>query len=303
MPTDLRPNLFLVGAQKSGTSALAGWLGQHPEVHMTFPKEPGFLAFGEEGYTYRDGYGRPGRASQYVVTSESDYLALFADATAEQHVRGEASTWYFVRPGMAEKLDRFSPGSKIIIVLRNPVQRAYSAWSHARGDDTEPCESFAEALAMESQRDEPEYLLRYHRMGLYSEDLKAYRAVFGPDRLLVLFYDDMKADPAAFWQQVCTFLGIDAGEEPAYQRQYNRSGNPRSRLLQTALRSHRLKRTLRAFIPHQFAVRMKNRLDDINLRSFPPMDEETRCALRDYYRDDIAEVARLTGRNLDAWLS
>jgi hypothetical protein len=303
MPTDLRPNLFIVGAQKSGTSALAGWLGEHPEVLMAFPKEPGYLAFGEAGYTCRDGYGRPGRASHYVVTSEADYLELFAGGTAQQHVRGEASTWYLVQPDMPATLEQFSPGARVIIVLRNPVQRAYSAWCHARGDDTEPCERFAEALAMESRREEPEHLLRYHRMGLYADDLKAFLSVFAPDRLLVLFYDDMKADPAAFWQQVCAFLDIDAGREPPYRRQYNRSGNPRSRLLQNALRSHRLKRALRAVIPHQLAVRVKNRLDDINLRSFPPMDDATRDALRDYYRDDIREVARLTGRNLDAWLS
>ena len=101
MPIETRPNLFIVGAQKSGTSALAGWLGQHPQVCMSFPKEPGYLAFGERGYPFPDGYGKPAPASGYVVRDERAYLNLFAHATPDQHIRGEASTWYFALPGMA----------------------------------------------------------------------------------------------------------------------------------------------------------------------------------------------------------
>ena len=134
MPTNPLPNLFLVGAQKSGTSALTGWLAQHPEVLMSFPKEPGFLAFREAGYPYPDGYGNPAPASAYVVADEARYLSLFKPTSKQQHVFGEASTWYLPTPGMATTLMQFNPAAKVVVILRNPMERAYSAWCHARSD-------------------------------------------------------------------------------------------------------------------------------------------------------------------------
>jgi|SRR6056297_3328652 len=302
MPTETRPNLFIVGAQKSGTSALAGWLSQHPQVCMSFPKEPGFLAFGESGYVFPDGYGRPAPASHYVVRDQQSYLQLFNGAPARTRIFGEASTWYLTQPGMPETLYHFSPEAKIIVLLRHPVERAYSAWCHARSDDLEPCDRFAQALAMEPLRGEVEFLLRYRQMGLYSDALRSYQAVFPPSRLKVLFYDDLRSDPAALWRDVCAFLHIDANPSPRFAQQYNRSGEPRSRGLQNLLRSHRVKRAARRALPHQWALALKVRLDNLNLQALPPMQHDTREELLDFYREDVAAVATLTRRNLQAWL-
>lgn len=302
MPTETRPNLFIVGAQKSGTSALAGWLGQHPEACMSFPKEPGFLAFGESGYCFPDGYGKPAPASQYVVRDERNYLNLFAHATPDQAIRGEASTWYFALPGMAQKIKAYNPDAKIIVILRNPVERAYSAWCHARGDRLEPCEDFSAALALEAQRGEVEFLLRYQQMGLYSEALADYQSVFPPSQLLVLFYDDVRADPLSVWRNVCDFLGIAASHIPAFDNRYNRSGQPRNRLVHNLLRSHRVKRVVRSVLPHTLALRAKQQVENLNLTQFPAMDSASRTQLREYYRPDIQRLSGLTNRDLVAWL-
>jgi hypothetical protein len=302
MPIETRPNLFIVGAQKSGTSALAGWLGQHPQVCMSFPKEPGYLAFGERGYPFPDGYGKPAPASGYVVRDERAYLNLFAHATPDQHIRGEASTWYFALPGMAQKIKAYNPDAKIIVMLRNPVERAYSAWCHARGDRLEPCESFSAALAQEEQRGEVEFLLRYHRMGLYSDALADYQSVFPTSQLLVLFYDDVRTDALEVWRTVCAFLTIDASHTPAFGDRYNRSGQPRSRWVHSLLRSHRLKRMVRSVLPHTLAMRAKQRVEDLNLQQFPALDSSCRAALQEYYRPDIQRLCALTNRDLVAWL-
>jgi hypothetical protein len=302
MPTDVKPNLFLVGAQKSGTSALAGWLRQHPQVFISFPKEPGFLAFGENGYPYKDGYGNVAPASQYVVNSERAYLGLFANASSRQTVVGEASTWYFALPGMATRIKAYNPDAKLIVILRDPVERAYSAWCHARSDQLEPCEDFSAALAMEAQRGEVEFLLRYRRMGLYSQALAEYQATFPPEQFLVLFYEDLRANPSATWKQMCDFLGIDASQEPAYGQRYNRAGQPRHRWLHRLLRSHRLKSLLRPVLPHRIALGLKQQVDSINLREFPAMDAQSRAELCEYFRPDIEQLRRLTKRDLVAWL-
>jgi len=302
MPTEARPNLFIVGAQKSGTSALAGWLQQHTQVYLSFPKEPGFLAFGENGYPYKDGYGNDAPANQYVVTDERAYMDLFANATPEQTILGEASTWYFAIPGMAHKIKAYSPRAKLVVILRDPVERAYSAWCHARSDLLEPCENFSTALAMESQRGEVEFLLRYRHMGLYSQALAEYQAAFSVAQLLVLFYDDLQLNPAGTWQQVCGFLGIDATQKPVFEHRYNRSGQPRHRVLHRLLRSHRVKRLVRSVVPHNLAIRVKQQVDSINLQEFPAMDAASRGELREYFRTDIERLSQLTKRDLITWL-
>ncbi|HEY6131530.1 MAG TPA: sulfotransferase [Halioglobus sp.] len=302
MPTETRPNLFIVGAQKSGTSALAGWLSQHTEVLMSFPKEPGFLAFRESGYPYRDGYGKPAPASQYVIRNEPAYFKLFSHATPQQRIIAEASTWYFAIPGTARKIKTFNPEARIIVILRNPVERAYSAWCHARSDQLEPCASFAAALQLESQRGEVEFLLRYRRMGLYSQALEEYLDIFPAPQLLVLFHDDLRSDPLAMWRKVCVFLGIDHSKAPVFGRQYNRSGLPRNRFLHGVLRSHRLKRFVRDLLPHRFTIGLKQRVDNLNLQNFPVIDAASRAELKEYYRPDIQQLSLLTKRDLVAWL-
>jgi hypothetical protein len=302
MPTDTSPNLFIVGAQKAGTSALNAWLGQHPEVCMSFPKEPGFLAFGTRGYAFPDGYGNPAPASQYVVRDERTYRNLFASASERQHILGEASTWYFAIPGMAAKIHAFNPAARIIIMLRNPVERAYSAWCHARGDGLEPCESFAAALDRESSRGEVEFLLRYRQMGLYSRALAEYQASFPAAQLLVLFYDDMRNRPLALWQRVCEFLAIDPACQPQFNHTYNRSGQPRNRLLHSLTRSYQLKRVVRSLLPHRIAIKVKEQVDGLNLQKFPGIDATSRSELLAFYRSDIQQLSELTQQDLSAWL-
>lgn len=301
-PIERHPNFFIVGAQKSGTSALSVWIGQHPQVFMSFPKEPGYLAFLDRGYHYLDGYGRQAPASKYVVKDESTYLNLFSGALPSQSVIGEASTWYFSVPGVAERIKSYSKDAKILVILRNPVDRAYSAWCHARRDKLEPCEEFNSALQKENDRGEVEFLLRYHRMGMYSDSLAEYLSVFGADRVRVLLYEDLLDDELTLWKQLCGFLEIDQSVEMPRQRRPNRSGQPRSQLVQTVLGSHRIKAGIRAIIPTQAAFWMKERVDGMNLKQFPRLDEDTRATLLNYYRQEIETLARMIGRDLSGWL-
>ncbi|MCB1844355.1 MAG: sulfotransferase, partial [Halioglobus sp.] len=217
-------------------------------------------------------------------------------------VFGEASTWYLTLPGMPETLYRYNPAARILILLRNPVDRAFSAWCHARSEDVEPCDNFAEALTLENSRGEVEFLLRYRQMGLYSSALEAYQAVFPAEQLRVMWYDDLRSDPAALWRDACAFLEIDTGFTPPFYRRYNRSGKPRSKIVQSLLKSHRVKSAVRRVMPHQWGLAVKARLDDINLQALPAMQASTREELKAFYREDIAAVATLTGKNLDAWL-
>lgn len=303
MPTEPRPNLFIVGAQKSGTSGLARWLSEHPQVFMCFPKEPGYFAFKDKGYPYLDGYGHKAPASEYVVSDERAYLRLFADTPMDSSVLGEASTWYFAIPGVAQRIKQFNPQTKILIILRNPVERAYSAWCHARRDSLEPCKEFERALDMEEERGEVEFLLRYHRMGRYSKSLAEYQSLFNASQLKVILYEDLLVSPELLWPQLCDFLEIDQLEEVPRQMRLNRSGQPRLPVLQRLMKSHRFRSTVTRVVPRRGAARIKEKLDQANLKRFPPMDNITRSRLQDYYRQDIENLSGLTKRDLSAWLA
>jgi hypothetical protein len=296
-----RPNLFLVGAQKSGTTTLAVMLAGHPEITMSTPKEPGFMAFGEQGYTCRDGYGGLPRASSWVLRSEAEYLALWQNAPASARVLGEASTWYLSEPGCAEKLHAFNSEARIMMILRQPADRAYSAWSHARRDGEEPCDDFEEALAAERERVQPSHLLRYREMGYYARYLRHYQQVFGADRVLVLFYEDLRDRPDVLWQQCCKFLQIAYTSTPVAHRQ-NRSGMPRSRLLHTLLTSERFKRRIKQLLPLSLVARVKSQVDAANLARLPPIMPATRQQLTRGFAAEIRELASLTGRDLQHWL-
>jgi hypothetical protein len=304
MPTEVarRPNLFLVGAQKSGTTTLALMLSSHPRVFMSSPKEPGFLAFGERGYTGRDGHGRIAHARSWVVRSEGEYLDLFRDAPSQARWLGEASTWYLSEPHVAERLADFSPDARIIVIFRQPADRAYSAWCHARRDGEEPCEDFASALAMECERSSSSHLLRYREMSEYARQLRRYLEVFGQNRVLPLFYEDLRDDPDGLWQRCCSFLELDPRHcrPPSYRQ--NRSGEPRSRLLHGLMRSERFKRAVKALLPVRVTALAKNRLESLNLRSFPPIEPGIRRSLTLELSEEIHDLMRLTGRDLRHWL-
>lgn len=303
MPTEPCPNFFIIGAQKSGTSALAGWIQNHPQVFMAFPKEPGYLAFLEAGYPYLDGFGRPAPASDWVVNDRQKYLNLFAGTSSKAAVIGEASTWYFSIPGVAQRIKLLSPDARILVILRNPADRAYSAWCHARQEQLEPCDQFSDALDMEQERGEVEFLLRYHRMGMYSEALREYKKVFDPSRLMVLFYEDLVDDEAVLWKKLCAFLNIDTLAKVPLRRRLNQSGQPRLRLLQSLLKSYRFRRTVKAVVPHRGAALIKEKLDNANLQRFPPLDKISRIRLQQFYRQDIEALSALTGRDLHSWLA
>lgn len=302
MPTDRRPNVFIVGAQKSGTTSLALMLASHPEVFMCSPKEPGWLAFGGAGYWPLDGYGRVCRAASWVVRSEADYLALFDHAPAGCSWLGEASTWYLSEPGMPARLLEYSPGARVIAILRQPADRAYSAWSHARRDEEEPHSDFADALAAEDGRQQPSHLLRYRAMGRYLAPLTDYFDTFGRGRVQVLLYDDLRDAPLMVWRSCCRFLRIDPeAVEPVMDR-HNRGGMPRSRLLHALLRSQRFKNAIRPLLPLKLASRAKHAAEAANLKRGEPIDPALRAQLTAEFADEIRALGQLIDRDLDHWL-
>ena len=201
-----KPNFFIVGAPKCGTTSLHEYLQRHPDVFMPFYKEPHFFGSDLEGSRFRQFRGNPER-----------YLKLFRDARGEKRI-GESSPWYLFSQRAAAEIHTYDPQAKIIIMLRNPVDMMYSLWAQFRYSGNEQIESFEEALAAEPDRRQGKRIRRaahcisglyYRDMARFCEQTQRYFDVFGRDNVKVVIFDDFKADTAAVYRDVLAFLELD----------------------------------------------------------------------------------------------
>jgi len=200
----VKPNLFIVGAAKSGTTSLWNYLKQHPEVFMPedeLNKEPAYFS------------------SISGDLQLQSYLNLFSKAGKDHAYIGEASTAYLTDPISAGRIHCFNPDSKIIIILRNPAERAYSLYNWMVQDGYEFSERFEDALQLEVFRRsvrsvpnwyEPQYFWNYmyFESGLYVNQVKRYIELFGGKSVLVLKFEALISSPKSVLQQICNFLNI-----------------------------------------------------------------------------------------------
>jgi hypothetical protein len=281
------PNLFLVGAAKAGTTSLYAELARHPEIYMSPMKEPHFFSRIEPAPRWEAFFPH--------VSDEDQYLALFEGAGDEQ-VLGEASTSYLWDGQAAERIKRAVPEAKILIVLRDPVERAYS---HYWNDVREGMEkrSLLDALD-EEQRTEPGgwgVSSLYIDCGRYAEQVTRYLDRFGA-RVHVLFFEDFVSDEVSTIADIHSFLGVrPAAAEVAGQRM-NPGSLPRNRLSGAVLASGRLRRVVRAAVPRHMRTRLREAL--LKQAAPPPMDSAARTLLTDVYRPEVARLEELLGRSV-----
>jgi len=287
-PTTLRwPNLFLVGAAKAGTTSLYRELARHPAIYMSPMKEPHFFSQIEPA---------PGLKAFFPhVTDEDEYLALFAGATAEE-VLGEASTSYLWDRQAAERIKRVIPEARILIMLRDPVDRAYSQYWNDVREGIER-RSFLDAL-LEEQRSAPGgwgVSALHIDCGRYADQVQRYLDHFGA-RVHVLFFEDFVRHEASTIADVHSFLGVRSPTTGAAPRQMNPASLPRNRLSAALLASGRVRRVVRATVPRPLRTRLRVGL--LKQATPPPMDPAARALLTEIYRPEVGRLAELLGRSL-----
>ncbi len=276
-----KPTFVIIGAQKSGTTSLYHYLGQHPDVFVSTVKEPRFFS-----HLARQAAGLPTPNAGTITTFEA-YLDLFAGATAR--AVGEASVSYLDVPGTAVQMHRYLPDATVIAVLRDPVERAYSQYymnvragrEHAR---------FEDAVAQH----------RYLRGGFYYRNLVPFFRHYGADKIGVYLYDDLRDDPLALVQDVFRLLGLDDTFAPNLTMKHHAGGKPRSAFFHTLLTMRRVNRWIKRTAPAGL-VRMGMALKRLNY-SRVPMPEHVGAHLREIYRDDILNLQKLIRKDLRRWL-
>ncbi len=295
------PDFILIGAAKSGTTALFYYLSQHPDVFACPVREPNFFALEGAALDFA-GPGDEETVGRHSVTERDAYEALYADAQ-DGKITGEVSPLYLYHPKAAANIAAHRTDCKLIVVLRDPVARAYASYLHLRRDGREPCTSFEEALTMEAQRQNWEHLWHYDAMGRYAEQLGRYLEHFPREQLLFLLHEDLRTSPAATLDACFNFLGIRPDFEPDFSRRPNRSGIPRFQALQNFMKGQgALKRFLVRVLPEQIRGRLVSGVQHINLAQ-PVISETTAQKLRAGYREDIQRLQDLIGRDLSDWLT
>jgi hypothetical protein len=301
------PNFLIIGAGKSGTTSLYHYLKQHPEIFMSPVKEPKFFALEGVGIYFR------GPGDKEVMTQTSDnravleigeYERLF-DGAGGAKALGEASPIYLHSPQAPARIRHYIPDAKLVAVLRNPIDRAYSAYLHQVRDGREWL-GFREAMHAEEGRIQKDWApgWRYQRVGFYHEHLSRYYELFGADNIRVHLYEDLSESPVSVSQDIFRFLRVDDSFVPDISLRHNVSGIPKSKALVALIkRPNPLKSAAKAILPEKTRKRLSMNLQNRNLSKAPPMPEETRMELIAAYREDVLKLQDLIGRDLSGWLA
>lgn len=278
------PDFFVVGAPKAATTSLHHYLGQHPELFTSRIKEPHFFSWPEVADTYY---------RTRFVTSEADYLALYeACPTACQ--AGDFSTSYLFSPGAAERIADRCPDAKIVIVLRDPVDRALS---HHRMDlrdgyTSEPIELLIAASATDKR-----FRREYIDVGHYADQIKRYTDRFASDQVHVMLYDNVTADLAGELKSLLEFLGVDEAFTFDLSATKNTSREPASNFAAAITRSTAAAR-LRPLVPQQARAVARRALT----RPGTSTTSSTTLELLDAeFADEIDALEGLLDIDLDAW--
>ncbi len=298
------PNFLIIGAQKCGTTALYHALRQHPEIYMSPIKEPFYFALN-------------GALPPYVVPSKeyegrlrattASYLDLFQAVTVQRAI-GEASAIYlssYQPERTAANIYAFNPQMRLIALIRQPAERAWSAFQYYRAREFEPLKRLQAALAAEATRRQGNDLpdLRHFANGCYFANLKPYFDRFPREQIRVYLYEEWNQQPRVVLRNIFAFLGVDENvlidppranvtfhyRHQGLQRFLDEPNRPRQmveQILRGRLRTH-LYRKLRAY----------------NQQQPPTLDAGLRRALTERYRSDIEQVQRLLNRDLAHWLT
>lgn len=296
------PNFFLIGAARSGSTALYDYIGQHPEVFTADPKEPHFFAFQGARPAFR-GPGDDEMINRQAVVDPDAYRRLFRGADGARAV-GEGSVSYLYYSRAIENIKLAVPDARLVCVLRNPAERAYSAFRYARSRMYEPLSDFRRALEREEERIAAgwHHLWHYRRMGRYAEQLEPVYRLFDRGQIRVYRFEELVRDRDGVLRDCFDFLGVDPAFRPRRTPTTVPSGEPRSATLQRLLlESPPGKELVKSLVPGEFRRWLSGWIRNANLEK-PPLDPALRRELLEDYREDIEELERLTGEPFSEWL-
>ena len=269
-------------------------------------KEPRFFIY--EGETLDPNWPGYNFVIETTVTDLSSYKDLFAPVSGEIAI-GEATAGYLTIPEVPDRILKHIPKAKFIAILRDPADRAYSAYLMDVMNGLDDIQLALVVKNYEADQQLPvEIRMRrayasYIRAGFYYQGLKRYYQRFGPHQLGVFFYEDFKQDPEKFVRKVFGFLEIDQAFQPNFGQRYNVGRYPRHRRWHAlAVSQNPVKHAFKRIFPAPVRERLSQILIGSNLLKPPPLSLKLRSELIDIYRQEIHQLQDLFNRDLGSWL-
>ena len=284
-----KPNFFIAGMPRSGTTSLYTYLKQHPDIYLALYKEPHF--FGTDLT----------RGNPYNIEDEEVYYSLFEHAGNKTCI-GEGSVWYLTSKTAAAEINAFNPEAKIIAMLRKPLEMIYSLHSLYVRTGNDDVTDFQQAVEIQAERMKgkslpttcyyPEGLL-YTEVAKYYEKLKRFIDAFGKERVHVIVFDDFSKDTPRCYRETLEFLELDSSFPAEFDLE-KADRLIRPQVLQQIRGSHpEVKRKLAN----------KTGLKAHKSPKRNPLPPEFISALNNLFRDDIEKTGQLIGRDLRHWVN
>ncbi len=301
-----KPNFFIVGQLKSGTTALYSFLDQHSDIYMSEKKEPHY--FSKDFHKECDSFHKE-KKYYFRYREEEEYLQLFSNAK-EEKVVGEASTSYINSNIAAKEIYNFNPNAKIIIMLRNPVGLIYSFHAFLLAETYEDVEDLRTALSLEEKRRQGEYLpprvylpssVYYSEMVKYYDKVKRYYDVFGESNIKVIIFEDFKENNQKIFKETLTFLGVDNEFVPNC-KMVNVRMKSRSNKLNFLAHNPFLIETIRGILPRRYYSTFTQLGRNILLKEEShqqPMDTLLKEELMRKYKSEVTKISKLLGVDLE----
>ena len=298
----VKPNFFIVGAPKCGTTALSDYLRTHPHIYVSNPKEPHYFA--EDFEQYR------------LVKSLEEYLGLFQDCQPNNRLVGEASVFYLYSSVALKNIYKFNPQAKIIVMLRNPVELVYSFHSQLLYTADENEKNFEKAWHLQSLRErgnkiprlcrEPS-LLQYAAIGKLGEQIDKLLTIFPPEQIKIIWFEDFVKSTDEVYESILNFLEVPIDQktdfQPINQNKVHRlewlgkfTAKPPVYLTKLAMKAKKFLGIERLGIIEQ--------MRSVNTQKNPrkTLDKNFHLELVEEFREDIKKLSQLHNRDLSHWL-
>lgn len=281
------PHFLVIGAAKSGTTALHQYLSEHPQIFMS-AKEARFFAYddGPEARAREKAFG----ANHFWVKTLEEYQALFAAARPGQ-IRGEAAPIYLESAFAPQRIRELVPDVKLVACLRNPIDRAYSGYMMQVRAGRELRDA-KDALAEDAHS---------VRASFYADQVARYFEIFPHERIRLYLFDDFQRDNQRVMSDIFSFVEVDQTFTPDLSRKHNVGAFPRSRLFNAAL-DNRFTRDMAGRMMPKWVRRLGRQAKERNLGAIPKMPPELRVRLTAIFRDDILRLEQIANLDLSHWL-
>ena len=291
------PNFLIIGASKCGTTALYYYLKQHPEISFSDLKEPKYFSSQNESFPH-NGIGDRS-VDKYVIKSLPAYKKLFADIDNKRVGDASPDSLYFYNK-TAIHIKETLGDIPIIVMLRNPVKRAFSAFMYLKRDSREKL-NFRDGLLAENKRlkDNWDFIWGYKKCGLYYNQVKSFMDNFS--NVKVVLQEDLKNDTTAILEDIYSFLELDTKFNTDVSIKHNESGKPNNLFSKFLLSRNNIFSTvirelMKRFIPRDF-------LEKVASKSLERMSilEKDEISLKPYFFNDICKLEKLINKDLSSW--